>query len=148
MVTRQHASKDRRDGSPPSRSSARRQNRAGRKPRLTENVYGVPTPEGLHEAIELERDNLSEVESILACMVASMECQTDSLTGSYYPGVAQIARELVERSIDGLDPFMLKRRLLDKVEEDFCVSFAGQTYPLLHRSDSRQALIGSFARCG
>lgn len=133
MVTRQRASK-----AGPDR----------RRPLGLGDVYGVPVPERLHEAIELERENLSKVEALLACMVASMECQSHPLSGPYYPDVVQIARELVARSIDGLDPFTLKRRLLDKVEEGFCLSVAKQTYARLHRLDSRQALIGSFAQCG
>jgi len=108
-----------------------------------EHVYGVPVPEALHEAIETERDNLSKAESLLACMVVSMEYENDSLTGPYYPAVAQVARELVERSINGLDPFVLRQRLLrNKIEEVFCMSFVDESYPLLHQASSRQA-IGS-----
>jgi hypothetical protein len=126
-----------------------RASKAGReRPRPVGNVYGVSVPENFHEAIELERDNLSKVESLLACMVASMECQSSPLSGPCYPDVVQIARELVERSINNLDPFILKRRLLDKVGEGFCMSVAKQTYVRLHRLDSRQVLIGSFAQCG
>ena len=88
--------------------------------RSSEHVYGVPVPEGLHEAIEIERDNLSKAESLLACMVISMEYHTDPLTGPYYPAVAQMARELVDRSINGLDSLVLQQRLLrNKIEEVF-----------------------------
>ena len=127
MVTRRQTPKARRDRSRPSAPSSNRQNRFRGKTGPSVNVYGFPVPESLHEAIELERDNLSKVESILACMVGSMECQTDRFTGTspYYPDVAQIARELVERTIDGLDPFNLQRRLTNKVEEGFHASFAG-----------------------
>jgi hypothetical protein len=104
----------------------------------------VPVPEALHEAIETERDNLSKAESLLACMVVSMEYENDPLTGPYYPAVAQIARELVERSINGLDPLLLKQRLLrNKIEDGLCISFVDQTYPLLHQVSPRQAVIGS-----
>ncbi len=147
MTTRQSASNDRRGQSRPAKPSARRQNPPGQKTRPAENIYGVPVPEDLHEAIELERDNLSKVESILACMVASMEGQDHPQSGPYYPDVAQMARELVARSINGLDPFVLRQRLLNKVEESFCMSFADQGYSLLPRSDSGRVLIGSFARC-
>jgi hypothetical protein len=109
-----------------------------------EHIYGVPVPKGLHEAIEIERDNLSKAESLLACMVVSMEYTTDPLTGPYYPAVAQIARELVERSINGLDPLILRQRLVrNKIEEGFCMPFVDQTYPLLHQASSRQAPVGS-----
>jgi hypothetical protein len=113
----------------------------------TSKVYGVAVPESLHEAIELERDNLSKVEALLACMAASMECQSNPHS-PYYPDVVQIARELVERSINSLDPFVLKRRLLNKVGEGLYLSVASQTYASLHRLDARQTLIGSFAPCG
>jgi hypothetical protein len=73
-------------------------------------------------------------------MVVSMEYVTDPLAGPYYPAVAQLARELVERSINGLDPHILRQRLLrNKVEEEFCVSFVDRTYLLLHRASSMQA---------
>jgi hypothetical protein len=124
-------------------SSRVRRNARQAKIQSVEHVYGVPVPEALHEAIETERDNLSKAESLLACMVVSMEYENDSLTGPYYPAVAQVARELVERSINGLDPFILRQRLLrNKIEEVFCMSFVDESYPLLHQASSRQA-IGS-----
>jgi hypothetical protein len=142
MVTRQHASKARRDRSRPVKAPGGGRSQLGRKARPAEHVYGVPVPERLHEAIEAERDNLSKAESLLACMVVSMEYQTDPHTGPYYPDVAQIARELVERSINGLDPFVLTQRLRgNKVEEVFSMSSVDQAYPLLHQASSGQALI-------
>ena len=151
MATRQRASKARQDRRP-SASSAPRQaplsleaGPPGDVP--SADVYGVPVPESLHEAIELERDNLSKVEALLACMATSMECQSNLPSSPHYPDVVQVARELVERTIDGLDPFTLKRRLLNKVEDEFCMP-AHRTYAELHRLDSRQVLIGSFAPCG
>ena len=131
MVTRQHASKARRDRSRPVKAPGGGQNQVSRKTRPAEHVYGVPVPKRLHEAIEVERDNLSKAQSILACMVVSMEYQNDPLDGPYYPAVAQLARELVDRSINGLDPFVLRQRLLrDKIEEVFSASFVDQAYPL------------------
>ena len=91
----------------------------------------MPVPERLHEAIEIERDNLSKAESILACMAVAMEYESDPSSGPYYPTVAQTARELLERSINGLDSVMLKRRLLNKIEDGFCRPFVDQTFPLL-----------------
>jgi len=85
----------------------------------------VPVPKRLREAIEAERDNLCKAESLLACMVVSLEYQDDPLDGPYFPAVAQVAREVVARSIDGLDPYVLRQRLLrNKIEEVFCVSLA------------------------
>jgi len=82
-------------------------------------AYGVTVPERLHDAIENERDNLSKADSILGCLVIAMEYQSDSVHAPYYPDVAQIARELVKKSINGLDPLHLQRRLLgNKVKEE------------------------------
>jgi hypothetical protein len=148
VVTRQRVSKAQRDRRRPLRTAARRQDPPSPKTHPSEDVYGVPVPERLHEAIELERENLSKVEALLACMAASMECQSHPLSGPYYPDVMQIARELVERSINSLDPFILKRHLLNKVGEGFRISIANQTYVRLHRLDSRQVLVGSSAWTG
>jgi hypothetical protein len=66
-------------------------------------------------------------------MAVSLKYETDPLRGPYYPAVVQVARELVERSIDGLDPFVLKLRLRDKVEEDESLqSFIEGAYALLY----------------
>jgi hypothetical protein len=100
------------------------------EPLPAKHPYGVPVPERLQEAIAAERDNLSKVEALLSCMVVSLEYQNDPLEGPYYPAVAQLARELVARSINGLEPFVLRQRILgDKVEEVFCVSLIDQAYP-------------------
>ena len=57
-------------------------------------------------------------------MAVALEYQDDSLNGPYFPPVAQLARELVARSIDGLDPSVLRQRFLqNKIEEVFCLSF-------------------------
>ncbi len=134
MVTRQRAPKTRRDRSSALNASGDRGSRFGRKAHSSEHVYGMPVPERLHELIEIERDNLSKAESLLACMVVSMEYETDPLSGPYYPAVAQIARELVERSINGLDPLILQQRLRrNKIEEECCRSFVDRTYFLVHQ---------------
>jgi hypothetical protein len=112
MVTRQRSSTTQRLRSRPLTTPDGAQN--------SEHVYGVPVPEGLHAAIEAERDNLCKVESLLGCMVVSLEYKDDPLDGPYFPAVAQLARELVARSIDGLDPGVLRQRLLrNKIEEVF-----------------------------
>jgi len=138
MVTRQRSSNARRSRSGPLKAPADTQNRLNREPYSSDHVYGVPVPERLHEAIEAERDNLSKLESLLACMVVSMEYKNDPLDGPYYPAAARLARELVERSINGLDPFVLRERLLrDKIEEVFCVPFFDQAYPPLAPTEFR-----------
>src|ERR1700722_18354213 len=73
--------------------------------------------ERLHEAIELERENLSKAESVLGCLAIAMEYEMEGAGKPYYPDVAQIAREMVKRSVSSLDPLMLER-LRDKIEEE------------------------------
>jgi hypothetical protein len=47
-----------------------------------------------------------------------MEYGAESIDQPYYPDVAQLARELVRKSINGLDSLVLQRRLLrNKVKE-------------------------------
>jgi hypothetical protein len=90
----------------------------------SEHVYGVPVPEGLHEAIEAERDNLCKVEALLGCMVVALEYKDNPLDGPYFPPVAELARKLVAQSIEGLDAGVLRERLLrNKIEEVFGVAF-------------------------
>ena len=108
------------------RSASKAQRGRSKKTRSVEHVYGVPVPEGLHEAIENERDNLSKAESVLGCLAISMEYEADSVSGPYYPDVAQLARELVRKSINGLDSLVLQQRLLrNKIKESPDLSFAG-----------------------
>jgi hypothetical protein len=93
-----------------------------RKARSVDPVYGVPVPEGLHEAIEIERGNLSKAESLLGCLAIAMEYETDAVKGPYYPDVAQLARELVRQSINGLDSLVLEQRLArNQVKEGHAV---------------------------
>jgi hypothetical protein len=148
VATRQHASKPPRDRRRPPNASERPREPLRPAIHVSDDGYAVSVPEALQEALQLERDNLSKVEALLACMVASMESQPSSLRGPYYPLVVQIARELVDRSIDGLDPFVLKRRLLNKVREGLGITIARRTYADLQRLDSHQAFSVSFAPCG
>ena len=115
MVTRRRTSKTRRSESRPPATPDDAQNR---------HPYGVPVSKRLQEAIEAERDNLCKAESLLACMAVSLEYQDDPLKGPYFPLVAQLARELVAHSINGLDPGVLRERVLrNKIEEVYCVAF-------------------------
>jgi hypothetical protein len=119
MVTRTLASRVRRN---PRRA----------KPKPVEHVYGVPVPEGLHEAIEAERGNLSKAESVLGCLAIAMEYETDSVDGPHYPDVAQIAREMVRQSINNLDSLELQQRMLrNKIKESADLSFVEGCYAVL-----------------
>lgn len=143
MASRQPPSKARQAQNHSSKVPADRQGPLSQEPPPAKHIYGVPIPEGLHEAIAAERDNLSKVESLLACMVVSLEYQNDPLGGPYYPAAAQLARELVARSIDGLDPFVIRQRILrNKIEEAFCVSLSGEAYPL-PASSSTEFKVGA-----
>src|ERR1700687_4361683 len=114
------------------RSASKSRRGRNNKTRSEEHVYGVPVPEELHEAIEVERDNLSTAESVLGCLAISMEYEADSVNGPYYPDVAQLARELVRKSINGLDSLTLQQRLLrNKIKESPELSFARGGYAVL-----------------
>lgn len=123
----------------PARQSAPRSRRdRNLKTRSAEPVYGVPIPEALHEAIENERSNLSKAESVLGCMAIALESETDSVNGPYYPDVAQLARELVRQSINGLDSLVLQKHLLrNKIKERPYLGCVGG-YPVLDSVDSIQ----------
>ena len=113
----------------------RKSRRAKAQP--AEHVYGVPVPKGLHDAIETERGNLSKAESVLGCLAIAMEYETDSVNGPHYPDVAQIAQDLVRKSINGLDSLVLQQRLLrNKIKESPDLSFAEGGYPVLDFVDT------------
>lgn len=135
MVKRQRAPRVQRTQGARLKSPGRR-GWGSRKTLPSTDAYGVPVPERLHEAIEIERDNLSKAGSILACMAIAMEYEPDALTGPYYPTVAQTACDLLERSINGLDSVSLKRRLLNKIEDEFCRPFVDQPFPLLRYANT------------
>jgi len=110
------------------------------KSQPVEHVYGVPVPEGLHEAIETERGNLSKAESVLGCLAIAMEYETDSVNGPYYPDVAQLARELEKQSINSLDSLVLQQRLLrNKIKEDPDLCFAEGRYTVLESVGASRA---------
>jgi hypothetical protein len=105
--------------------------------RSVDHAYGVPVPEGLHEAIEKERGNLSRAESVLGCLAISMEDDADTVDRPYYPDVAQLARELVRQSINGLDSLVLQRQLLrNKIKECSQLPCVEGAYPALEFAES------------
>src|SRR5258707_13418043 len=96
------------------------------KAQSAEHVYGVPVPKGLHDAIETERGNLSKAESVLGCLAIAMEYETDSVDGPHYPDVAEAARGLGRKSINGLDSLVPQERLQrSRIKEKPQLSFSG-----------------------
>lgn len=89
-----------------------------------EHEYGLPVPKRLREAIAAERDNLSKVESLLSCLLDSLQQHDNPFDGSpFFPPTVQLAREVVSRTINGLDPSVLREHLLRKEAE---ISLAGK----------------------
>jgi len=88
------------------------------KRRTLRAVNELRIPAQLQEAIEIQRGRLATAESVLGCLVNAMEYETDSLNRPYYPDVAELARELVKQSINGLDSLVLQKHLLrNKIRE-------------------------------
>ena len=86
-------------------------------------------------AVETERDNLSRAESLLGCLKIAMEYGSETDKLPYYPDVAQIAGEMVRKSIQALDPINLPSPE-SKVREVFfverVVAFALSELPPLY----------------
>jgi hypothetical protein len=123
MTTRRFGSATQKSTRSPGSEKASRHRQTGlrRKQAPGSAPYGTSLPESLHDAIEIERGNLSQAESLLGCLVISMEYEyeTDSVNAPYYPDVARLARDLVRQSINGLDSLSLQKSLLrDKVKEE------------------------------
>jgi hypothetical protein len=117
-----------------------RKNKRERECAPSAEPYGVAVPDGLHDAIEAERGNLAKAESVLGCMAISMEAEADLTTGPYYPDVAEVARDLIRKSINGLDSLTLQQYLLrNKIKED-------TELRLLGFLGSRDANAGEYAR--
>lgn len=101
------------------------------KKRSPQSVNGLRIPAELHEAIEIQRGHLSRAESVLGCLVNSMEYETNSVNQPYYPDVAELARELVKQSINGLDSLVLQKHLLrNKIREYLGPSPIAGAYPV------------------
>jgi len=95
--------------------------------RSTSNLNSAPL-NLLLKAVETERDNLSRAESLLGCLTIAMEYGERTHKGPYYPDVAQIACEMVRKSISALDPINLPDPSRGKVSEEF---FAKDCAPLV-----------------
>jgi hypothetical protein len=89
-----------------------------RKPReFSAEPIGVQLNSVL-QAIETERDNLARAESVLGCLKVAMESDEMRADAPYYPDVAEIARQMLKRSINALDPINLPAPWRDKVKEE------------------------------
>ena len=117
MATREHSSKPQRLISTTAKSKT---GRTKRKLAASEDcVYGMPVPDGLHEVIEAERDNLARAESVLGCLAVSMEYDGEVAQKPYYPDVARLASELIRQSINGLDALNIQKCLLrNRIKEE------------------------------
>jgi hypothetical protein len=92
--------------------------RRGPSRRMSTDAYGFAVPLALLEAIEAERDRLSQADSVLACLIVAME-HPEEADGPYYPDVVRHARALVRQCLQGLDSVALKQSVLgDQVTED------------------------------
>jgi hypothetical protein len=92
--------------------------RRGASRRMTTNAYGIAVPLALLEAIEAERDRLSQADSVLGCLIVAME-HPEEADNPYYPDVVRHARTLVKQSLQGLDSMALKQGVIGaQVKED------------------------------
>jgi hypothetical protein len=73
----------------------------------------------LFATVEVERDNLSRAESLIGCLKIAMEYGGETGAVPYYPDVAQIAGDMVRKSILALDPMNLPGPERGKVREEF-----------------------------
>ena len=95
-------------------------------------------------AVETERDNLSRAESLLGCLKIAMEYGSDTDNLPYYPDVAQIAGEMVRKSIQALDPINLPAPL-SKVREGFLIERVA-SFPLSEAPLFPLAILKTFPR--
>jgi hypothetical protein len=86
----------------------------------------------LLKAIENERGNLSRADSLLGCLIIAMEYGETMHKGPYYPDVAQIAHEMVRKSISALDPIHLPNPSRGKVKEEFSFKDLAPPVAVLH----------------
>jgi hypothetical protein len=87
----------------------------------------------LLKAIETERDNLSRADSLLECLKIAMEYAETIYKGPYYPDVAQIAHEMLRKSISALDPINLPNPSRDKVKEEFSAKARAPLVAVVHQ---------------
>jgi hypothetical protein len=73
--------------------------------------------ERLYEVIDVQRENLARLDSLLGCLVIAMEYGSEAERPPYFPDVAQMARELAQQSMRSLDPVAMPLRAPNKVKE-------------------------------
>jgi hypothetical protein len=73
--------------------------------------------EQLYEVIDVQRENLAKLDSLLGCLAIAMEYGSEAERLPYFPDVAQMARELVQQSMRSLDPVAMRQRAPNKVKE-------------------------------
>ena len=137
-MARQHASRS--PHNPHPRKTADRGTDSPHRKVSSSDGDRIAISDTLIDALQLERDNLAKAEALLACMVDSLERQPSSAHGPYYPTVAQLARELIAHSIDGLDPFVLERLVVNRVREEIGLRISSQIYADLHRLEDSLVL--------
>jgi hypothetical protein len=101
--------------------------------RSTFSPIGAPELNLLLKLIETERDNLSRADSLLGCLKIALEYGGTNHKNPYYPDVAQIAHEMVRKSIRALDPINLPSPSRDKVREEFSGNECAPLAVTLHR---------------
>jgi hypothetical protein len=62
----------------------------------------VATLAKLFKAVEAERENLGRAISLLACFESALEQHDNPHSGPYFPDIAHLAREMVDKSMDAL----------------------------------------------
>jgi hypothetical protein len=117
MGTRRYRTRNPRRTIRAAKSSANNVHQPNDKDLLSVDQHGNVV-RSLNEAIEIERDNLSKADSVLGCLVIAMEYGSDARHTPYFPDVAQIARNLVQQSLRGLDAVTLQQRLRNKVKDE------------------------------
>jgi hypothetical protein len=73
--------------------------------------------ERLYEGLDVQRETLAKLDSLLGCLVIAMEYGSEAERPPYFPDVAQMARELAQQSMRSLDPVSMRQRAPNKVKE-------------------------------
>jgi hypothetical protein len=77
-----------------------------------------PAIERLYEVIDVQRENLARLDSLLGCLTIAMEYGSETERPPHYPDVARLARELVQQSARNLDALAIQRSSRNKVKDE------------------------------